>query len=90
MRGEGKRHLILKKILAYVLVLTMILGIWTSVSNAAEQSEFNVEENTIEEAAEVRTDAEIKYFGEFRYDLSDKDIIDEENMEQYTEYKQCI
>lgn len=53
MRGEGKRHLILKKILAYVLVLTMILGIWTSVSNAAEQSEFNVEENTIEEAADI-------------------------------------
>lgn len=46
--------------------------------------------DTIEEAAEVRTEAEIKYFGEFRYDLSDKDIIDEENMEQYTEYKQCI
>ena len=46
--------------------------------------------DTIEEAAEVRTEAEVKYFGEFRYDLSDKDIIDEENMEQYTEYKQCI
>ena len=53
MRGEGKRHLILKKILAYALVLIMILGIWTSVSNAAEQSEFNVEENTIEEAADI-------------------------------------
>ena len=57
MRGEGKRHLILKKILAYALVLTMILGIWTSVSNAAEQSDFNVEENTIEEAADVTSDA---------------------------------
>ena len=57
MRGEGKRHLILKKILAYALVLTMILGIWTSVSNAAEQSDFNVEENTIEEAVDVTPDA---------------------------------
>ena len=57
MRGEGKRHLILKKILAYALVLTMILGIWTSVSNAAEQSDFNVEENTIEKATDVTPDA---------------------------------
>lgn len=33
--------------------------------------------DTLEKAKEARLQAEIKYFGEFRFDLSDKDIIDE-------------
>ena len=39
--------------------------------------------NTIEEAAEARLEAELEYFGEFRYNLENKDIINEENLSQY-------
>lgn len=39
--------------------------------------------NTIEEAAEARLEAELEYFGEFRYNLADKDIIDEKHISQY-------
>lgn len=33
--------------------------------------------DNIEDAAEARIEAEFKYFGEFRFDMSNKDIIDE-------------
>ena len=39
--------------------------------------------NTIEEAAEARFEAELEYYGEFRYNPDDKDIINEENLSQY-------
>ena len=46
--------------------------------------------DTIEEAAEARLEAEIKYYGEFRFNMDDKDIIDETNMNKYKQYKKCI
>ncbi len=60
MRGKRKRQLILKKILAYALVLTMVLGIWTSVSNAADNSVSSqtVGENTVEETQQLTDDAD--------------------------------
>jgi hypothetical protein len=39
--------------------------------------------DTIEEAAEARLEAELEYFGEFRYNLDDKDIINEDDLSQY-------
>lgn len=43
-----------------------------------------------EGARKARIDAEIKYFGEFRYDLDNKDIIDESNLEKYKSFKRCV
>lgn len=37
----------------------------------------------IEDAAEARLEAEIKYFGEFRYNLDNKDIIDKHTLSQH-------
>lgn len=39
--------------------------------------------NSIEEAVEARHEAEMEFFGEFRFDMSNKDIIDESNMDKY-------
>lgn len=39
--------------------------------------------DTIEEAAEVRLEAELQYFGEFRYNPEEYDIITEENLHLY-------
>ena len=39
--------------------------------------------DTFSEAISVRKDAEDKIFGEFKFDLSDKDIIDESNLNKY-------
>ena len=39
--------------------------------------------DNFDDAVKARTDAEIKLFGEFRFDLSNKDIIDEDNMDKY-------
>jgi hypothetical protein len=46
--------------------------------------------NTIEEAIETRKNAELKLFQEFRYDMSNKNIIDEKNMDKYRIYKEVI
>lgn len=43
-----------------------------------------------EDAVKARQDAEIRLFGEFRFDMSNKDIIDEENMDQYKIFKEAI
>lgn len=58
MRGKGKRYLILRRVLAYTLALVMVLGVWTSVSNAADNSGLNqnVEENTVEEVQNFTED----------------------------------
>ena len=37
----------------------------------------------IEDAIEARKSAEVKYFGEFRFDMSNKDIINEANLEDH-------
>ena len=81
MRGKGKRHLILRRVLAYTLALTMVLGIWTSVSNAADTSGSgqNVGENTVEEMQQLTGDA-----GEVA-DSSDDVGHDEENHVQSDE-----
>lgn len=39
--------------------------------------------NTIEDAAQARLEAELEYYGEFRYNPDDKDIINEENLSQH-------
>lgn len=41
----------------------------------------------IEDAIEARKSAEVKYFGEFRFDMSNKDIINEANLEDHLIYK---
>ena len=43
----------------------------------------------IEDAIEARKSAEVKYFGEFRFDMSNKDIINEANLEDHLIYKKC-
>lgn len=43
--------------------------------------------NTFEEAVDARRNAEIELFGAFRFDLSNKDIIDESNMNKYQIYQ---
>lgn len=45
--------------------------------------------NTVEEAAEKRIEAEIKYFGEYRYNPDDKDIINETTLFRHMTLKQC-
>ena len=44
----------------------------------------------VEDAINARHKAEIELFGEFRFDLSDKDIIDEENLDKYRIYLNAI
>ena len=44
---------------------------------------------TIEDAAEARLEAEIKYFGEFRYNPTEKDFIDETALSKHPVLKQC-
>lgn len=43
-----------------------------------------------DDAVNARKEAEIKLFGEFRFDLSNKDIIDEENLDKYKVFKDAI
>lgn len=43
----------------------------------------------IEDAIKARKDAEIKYFGEFRFDMSNKDIIDENTINNHLLLKEC-
>lgn len=45
--------------------------------------------NTIEEAAEARLKAEIKYFGEFRFDSNNKNKIDENDFLNYATLQKC-
>lgn len=44
----------------------------------------------IEDAIEARKSAEVKYFGEFRFDMSNKDIINEANLEDHLIYKNAV
>lgn len=44
---------------------------------------------TIEDAAEARLEAEIRYFGDFRYNPDEKDIIDETTIYKHIAIKQC-
>ena len=46
--------------------------------------------DNIEDAITARIEAEKKFFGEFRFDLSDKNIIDETNMAQYKLFKDVV
>ena len=46
--------------------------------------------NTFEEAVKARQKAEIIFFGKFRFDISNKDIIDESDFEKYRVYKSVI
>ena len=43
----------------------------------------------IEDAIEARKSAEVKYFGEFRFDMSNKDVINEANLEDHLIFKKC-
>lgn len=43
-----------------------------------------------DDAVKSRKEAEIKLFGEFRFDMSNKDIIDENNMDKYKTLKSAI
>lgn len=43
--------------------------------------------DTLEEATEARIEAEIKYFGEFRYNLTDKDMINEKELPTHVTLK---
>ena len=43
-----------------------------------------------DDAVKARKEAEIKLFGEFRFDMSNKDIIDENNMDKYKTLKSAI
>lgn len=43
----------------------------------------------IEDAIEARKSAEVKYFGEFRFDMSNKDVINEVNLEDHLIFKKC-
>ena len=45
--------------------------------------------DNIEDAIKARKNAEIKYFGEFRFDMSNKDVISEENIHEHL-IKQCV
>lgn len=45
---------------------------------------------SFDDAVKARQDAEIKLFGEFRFDLSNKDIIDENNMDKYRIFKEVV
>ena len=43
-----------------------------------------------DDAVNARKEAEIKLFGEFRFDLSNKDIIDESNLDKYRIFKDAM
>lgn len=43
----------------------------------------------IEDAINSRKLAEEKYFGEFRFDMSNKDVINEDNLKNHLIYKKC-